>query len=278
MCEIEIPIHEANAFSFYTTYRPLPQWSFTDVASPEPTRTDTYYIDICPNLKLHGEHLPVEAVCIFSALSKFMGSYPIDWDNHLRGISERGYNMVHFTPLMMRGSSNSPYSIADQLVFDEAFFKEGEKDIANMIRRMQNEFNLLAMTDVVWHHTANNSPWLEEHPESGYNVDTAPHLKPALELDTALLQFGKELTQHGLPTTFNNEGDLLKVMEGVKEHVLSKVKLWEYYVVDVARDTKAIMEAWTSGQAKFVDGSFSEAGLRGLEYQCRSPLCFVRPL
>ncbi|RYN20313.1 Glycogen debranching enzyme [Alternaria arborescens] len=265
MCEIEIPIHEANAFSFYTTYRPLPQWSFTDVASPEPTRTDTYYIDICPNLKLHGEHLPVEAVCIFSALSKFMGSYPIDWDNHLRGISERGYNMVHFTPLMMRGSSNSPYSIADQLVFDEAFFKEGEKDIANMIRRMQNEFNLLAMTDVVWNHTANNSPWLEEHPESGYNIDTAPHLKPALELDTALLQFGKELTQHGLPTTFNNEGDLLKVMEGVKEHVLSKVKLWEYYVVDVARDTKAIMEAWTSGQAKFVDGSFSEAGLRGLD-------------
>ncbi|KAJ6193393.1 LOW QUALITY PROTEIN: glycogen debranching enzyme [Bipolaris maydis] len=219
----------SNAFSFYTTYTPLPEWSFTD-----PTRTDTYYIDICPSLELHGQHLPVEAVCIFSCLSKFMGNYPTDWDNHLRGISERGYNMIHFTPLMMRGDSNSPYSIYDQLTFDDAIFKNGEKDIADL---MHDKFNLLAMTDVVWNHTANNSKWLEEHPESGYNVDTAPHLP--------LLQFGKELKEHGLPTTF----------ESVKDH------LWQFYVVD------AIMQAWTSGQVNFVDASFSEAGPSGLDAQ-----------
>jgi hypothetical protein len=177
--------------------------------------------------------LPVEAVALFSTLSKFMGEYPTDWDNHLRGISERGYNMVHFTPLMMRGVSNSPYSIYDQLAFDKDVFKSGEEDIAQMIQKMQKEYNLLAMTDVVWNHTANNSKWLEEHPESGYNVDTAPHLRPALELDTALLQFSKELKDRGLPTTFNSEADLLKVMDGVKKHVLGQIKLWEFYVVHV---------------------------------------------
>merc|ERR1719337_602616 len=27
-----------------------------------------------------------------------MGEYPTQWDKHLNGIAERGYNMVHFTP------------------------------------------------------------------------------------------------------------------------------------------------------------------------------------
>ncbi|KAF2854583.1 glycoside hydrolase family 133 protein [Plenodomus tracheiphilus IPT5] len=263
--EIDVPIHEANAYSFYTTYTPLPQWSFTDVASPEPTRTPTYYIDVCPRLSLHGQQLPTEAVIVFSTLSKFMGSYPTDWDNHLRGISQRGYNMVHFTPLMIRGSSNSPYSIFDQLVFDDAVFPNGEKDVARMVEKMQTEHNLLAMTDVVWNHTANNSKWLEEHPEAGYNVDTAPWLCPALVLDTALLQFSKDLSKYGLPTTFQNEDDLLKVMDGVKAHVLSNCKLWEFYVVAVERDANAVLQAWIAGQAKFTEGSFSDAGLRGLD-------------
>lgn len=267
-----MPIYEANAFSFYTTYTPLPQWSFTDVAAPVPTRTPTYYIDVCPRLTLQGQQLPVESVIIFSCLSKFMGNYPTDWDNHLRGISQRGYNMVHFTPLMIRGDSNSPYSIYDQLHFDEAAFPNGEKDVTRMIEKMQNEFNMLAMTDVVWNHTANNSKWLEEHPESGYNVDTAPHLRPALDLDTALLEFSKALRTHGLPTKLSSVEDLLEIMEGVKTHVLKVVKLWEYYVVDVERDTKAIIEEWVAGQSKFLDDSFSEAGLRGLDAVKNWPL------
>lgn len=131
--EIDVPIYEANAYSFYTTYTPLPQWSFTDTATPEPTRTETYYIDVCPRLTLQGQQLPIEAVSLFSCLSKFMGTYPTDWDNHLQGISQRGYNMVHFTPLMIRGSSNSPYSIYDQLAFDDAVFPNGEQDVLSLI-------------------------------------------------------------------------------------------------------------------------------------------------
>ncbi|KAF1360210.1 glycogen debranching enzyme [Lizonia empirigonia] len=263
--EIDVPIYEANAYSFYTTYTPLPQWSFADVASPEPTRTSTYYIDVCPRLTLQGQQLPIEAVSLFSCLSKFMGKYPSDWDNHLRGISQRGYNMVHFTPLMIRGSSNSPYSIYDQLAFDSTIFPNGEKDIARMVKKMQSEYSLLSMTDVVWNHTANNSKWLEAHPEAGYNVDTAPWLQSALALDTALMKFGKELKARGLPTKFNSMEDLLKVMEVIKTTVLGNIKLWEFYVIDVEKSANAIIEKWIAGQAKFIDGSFSDAGLRGLE-------------
>lgn len=263
--EIDVAIHEANAYSFYTTYTPLPQWSFADVASPEPTRTSTYYIDVCPRLMLQGKQVPIEAVSLFSVLSKFMGEYPTDWDNHLQGISQRGYNMVHFTPLMIRGSSNSPYSIYDQLAFDSTVFPNGEEDVASMVKKMQSEYSLLSMTDVVWNHTANNSKWLEAHPEAGYNVDTAPWLESALVLDTALLSFSKELKARGLPTTFSNTEDLLKVMEVIKTTVMGEIKLWEFYVIDVEKNANAIAEKWIAGQAKFTDGSFSEAGLRGLD-------------
>ncbi|KAF2015749.1 glycoside hydrolase family 133 protein [Aaosphaeria arxii CBS 175.79] len=263
--EIDVPIHEANAYSFYTTYSPLPKWSFTDVTPTEPTRTPTYYIDVCPKLELGGERLPVEAVSVISILSKFMGSFPSEWENHLRGISQRGYNMVHFTPLSIRGASNSPYSIYDQLHFDKEAFPNGEEDVANMVKKMREEYNLLAMTDVVWNHTANNSKWLEEHPEAGYNVDTAPWLRAALDLDTALLQYSKDLKSLGLPTKLESTDDLLKIMEGVKTRVLAGCKLWEYYVLDVERDTEAIVQSWKSGQAEFPEDGFRKAGIRGLE-------------
>ncbi|KAF2175429.1 glycoside hydrolase family 133 protein [Zopfia rhizophila CBS 207.26] len=270
--EIDIAIYEAGAFAFYTTYNPLPEWSFTDGASTKPTRTPTYYIDVCPKLILQGQQIPVDSLIVFSILSKFMGKYPTDWDNHLRGISQRGYNMVHFTPLMIRGESNSPYSIYDQHQFDKASFPNGEKDVAQMVKKMGEELNMLAMTDVVWNHTANNSKWLQEHPEAGYNVDTAPWLRPALDLDTALLKYSKDLRVLGLPTNINSVDDLLKIMDGVKTRVLGGCKLWEYYVLDVERDTEAIVQSWVAGQATFPENGFGDGCVRGVDEVREWPL------
>ena len=177
-----------------------------------------------------------------------MGKYPDDWDKHLKGIGQRGYNMVHFTPLSERGISNSPYSIYDQLCFDHLCFPKGEEDVAKMVGVMENEYGLLSMIDVVWNHTANNSKWLEEHPESGYNIDTAPWLESALELDTALLDFGNKLENFGLPTKPHDVDDLLKIMTGIKLHVINQLKLWEYYAVDVNRDAQAAVESWAAGK------------------------------
>ena len=177
-----------------------------------------------------------------------MGKYPDDWDKHLKGIGQRGYNMVHFTPLSERGISNSPYSIYDQLSFDHLCFPKGEDDVAQMISIMENEHGLLGMVDVVWNHTANNSKWLEEHPESGYNIETAPWLESALELDTALLEFGNKLADFGLPIEPRNEDDLLQIMTGIKSHVINHLKLWEYYAVDVERDAQAAVDFWLAGR------------------------------
>ncbi|ORY09293.1 glucanotransferase domain of glycogen debranching enzyme-domain-containing protein [Clohesyomyces aquaticus] len=270
--EIDIPIYEANAYSFYTTYTPLSQWSFAETPESKPTHTPTYYIDVCPRLTLQGKQVPVDSIIVFSTLSKFMGSFPTDWDNHLRGISQRGYNMVHFTPLTIRGESNSPYSIYDQLQFDESSFPNGEKDVARMVKKMHEEFHMLAMTDVVWNHTANNSKWLQDHPEAGYSVETSPWLRPALDLDTALVKFGKDLRVLGLPTKLTTVEDLLKIMDGVKTRVLGGCKLWEYYVINVERDTEAIVAAWVAGEAEFPENGFEPQGMQGLDEVKEWPL------
>jgi glycogen debranching enzyme len=182
-----------------------------------------------------------------------MGEYPVAWENHLKGLSERGYNMVHFTPLMIRGASNSPYSIYDQHRFDTAYFPNGETDIASLITKMEKSYGLLAMTDVVLNHTAHNSKWLEEHPEAGYNVETAPWLESAYELDTALLKFSDDLHSLGLPTDINTVDELLRILDAIKSRVLGSIKLWEYYILDVERDCKDIVQAWKEGQVTFPD-------------------------
>lgn len=244
---IDVPVHLAGAFAFYTTYTPLPDFTSTSTAPPEPTRTETFYFDVSPKLTINGTVLPIDSLSIFSVISKLMGQYPKDWERHLRGIGQREYNMVHFTPLMQRGSSNSPYSMYDQLTFDPACFPKGEDDVAAMIKSMEKNHGLLGLTDVVWNHTANNSKWLEAHPEAGYNIETAPWLEVALELDNALLQYGTDLAKYGLPTELKTADDLQRVMDGLKPHCLDLVNIWEYYVVKVSRDAQAAVDAWLSG-------------------------------
>jgi glycogen debranching enzyme len=263
--EIDVPIYGAGAFAFYTTYTSLPDLSKLTTKPPEPTKTPLYYIDVSPRITLDGSKLPLAALSIFSLISKFLGKYPSHWQKHLRGIGERGYNMVHFTPLNHRGASNSPYSIYDQLSWDPECFPNGEKDIAELVDIMENQHGLLGLTDVVWNHTAHNSKWLQEHPEVGYNVSTAPWLESALMLDTALLKFGKDLAKLNFPTTIKNVDDLLKIMDGIKTYVIGGIRLWEYYVIDIERDADAIVDAWASGNISFPSGGFGGAGIGGLE-------------
>ena len=86
---------------------------------------------------------------------------------------------------------------------------------------MRSEWKVMSIVDVVLNHTANNSPWLWDHPECSYNLDNSPHLKPAFLLDCALWHFTCQVadglwTADGLPAAVNCEyhihriGDILR--------------------------------------------------------------------
>lgn len=206
--------------------------------------TKKFYFIVSAGLNLDGKPLSLNSLSIETVISKWMG--PLDtWKKKLSYVKSKGYNMVHFTPLNERGSSNSPYSIYDQLTFDKSLFKNGVKDISELVTYMEHELQLLSLTDVVYNHTAHNSEWLRYHPEAGYSIETAPHLKPALELDDALLDFSNNLKSLGYPTKLDSIDDLTKIMNGIKNEVIPKLNLWQYYVVDVKSTIEELLSVWS---------------------------------
>jgi len=193
------------------------------------------------------------------------------WAPFLEVFAGKGYNMIHFTPLNHRGDSNSPYSIYNQLAFAPDLFDEGvtieqqHTQISDLTTTMEKDYGLLALTDVVWNHTAENSDWLQDHPEAGYNLHNSPHLTAAYQLDTALLEFSSNLRHLGYPTLINSVDDLLKIMEGIKTHVLGGLRLWEFYILDPIPHATAILNRWKSMDYKryvFSDVDFSNMSLK----------------
>lgn len=120
----------------------------------------------------------MDGLSILTYVNKWMGPLA-NWREYFAEASERGYNMIHYPPLQHRGESNSPYSIADQLKYDPRMFTDSAEDktaldgdggkakLEEILKMGREEFGLLSLTDVVLNHTANNTPWLAEHPEAG---------------------------------------------------------------------------------------------------------------
>ncbi len=119
-------------------------------------------------------NLPMDGLSILTLVSKWMGTIN-EWREHLAEASERGYNMIHWTPLQERGESSSPYSIRNQMVYEPAMFESkadlgkdgGKTKMEEVLKMAKEEYGLLNLTDVVLNHTANDSPWLRDHPEAG---------------------------------------------------------------------------------------------------------------
>lgn len=187
---INLPISHAGAFVYWVEY---------DGPSSKRIIGREGYINVDPILRVksrsqilspsakplpapHGGRIlkseltiPLDGLVILTVVSKWMG--PIhEWTQHFREASQRGYNMLHYTPLQQRGSSGSPYSIADQLAFDRQLIDGSIKGnvtlhvqeaVKEVLRIARDDYGLLSMTDVVLNHTAHNSPWLLEHPEAG---------------------------------------------------------------------------------------------------------------
>ncbi|KAI0225318.1 bifunctional 4-alpha-glucanotransferase/amylo-alpha-1,6-glucosidase [Massospora cicadina] len=203
----------------------------------------TGYFIVDPALEVKGKPLPLDSINLLSVVPKWLG--PIrQWQPHLEAAAKLQYNLVHFVPLQQRGASGSPYSIFDQRQLSEDLFDEGDPyhRLADTLRTMRQTHGLLGMMDMVWNHTSFDSRWLWDHPEAGYNLENSPHLRPAFELDSAILALSSQLSDHPAGK-IETELDIESVMRIFQDTTLPSLKLYQYYVIDVQAGVASLREA-----------------------------------
>lgn len=78
----------------------------------------------------------------------------------------------------------------------------------------------------------------------GYNLQNSPHLVPAYELDTALLELSANLEKYNnLPCRIESVHDVDLVMKHIESTLFPELKLWEYKVLDADLQKKRFREA-----------------------------------
>ncbi|XP_007422039.1 glycogen debranching enzyme isoform X1 [Python bivittatus] len=218
------------------------------------------YLVVDPILRVGADNhvLPLDCITLQTFLAKCLGPFD-EWEDRLKVAKESGYNMIHLTPVQKLGLSRSCYSLADQLEINPDFSTSSKKcswnELGKLVEKMKNEWNMLCITDVVYNHTAANSEWLTQHPECGYNLVNSPHLKPAWLLDRALWHFtckvaGDKYSDKGMPPLIENDEHLNCIRKIIWEDIFPKIKLWEFFQVDVNKVVQQFKTLLTKGSSK----------------------------
>ncbi|KAK6188701.1 hypothetical protein SNE40_004828 [Patella caerulea] len=228
----EIHINCAGSFNFF----------FTIDGSEDhrnPNGSGCFLVEPTLSVGSNDKEITLDCIQSQSVITKLLG--PInEWKGRLRVAMETGYNLIHFTPVQELGISNSAYSIRNQLRLNPLYYEKGKQnsldDVEDIIRMMKKEWQVLSLTDLVYNHTAKDSPWILEHPDSVYNLDNSPHLKPAYLIDRIFHHFSLQVADgkweaKGVPSKIDNESQL-KVMKGILlTDVFPQFNLHEFYTV-----------------------------------------------
>jgi glycogen debranching enzyme len=247
---IELDISNAGTFRFYVTFG-------SDKDRQTCKKPGKFVVD--PRLTFHktasASLLALDGITILTIIPKWMPTVDL-WMPFFQQFAETGllfhltlgYNMVHFAPVNKRGVSNSPYSIKNQLSISDDLFpsviseKEKDKQLQGLIECIHKEFHIFSVTDIVWNHTSCDSEWLQDHPEAGYNLKNSPHLRPAYELDEAMLEYSASLEHDHINP--KSQAELDKVIGDFRNGSFASLKLYEFYVLDVKDQTTQFSKAW----------------------------------
>lgn len=120
---------------------------------------------------------------VYSYIPKQSGTIE-DWITDLPRLKNMGINTVHLLPITRTGKSQSPYSAADLFNIDESFmikkkFSSDQKAGTDEIVKSENEgirlfkkyvhalkkHGIRLCVDLVFNHTASDSPLINRHPE-----------------------------------------------------------------------------------------------------------------
>ena len=102
---------------------------------------------------------------------------------------------------------------------------------------MAKEWRIFSITDLVYNHVANDCALLQNHPEAAYNLINSPHLRPAVLLDSILMQFTRDvndgkLVSRGIPAQIK-EYHLQIIRQYFIDDLFPQYRFPEYYICDI---------------------------------------------
>jgi glycogen debranching enzyme len=198
------------------------------------------------------ESVPLAAVSVQTLVTKCLGTVD-EWDAHFETARRCGYNAVHLTPVQPLGISDSAYCLFEQLDVSQKLFAPGTRGaetadgrirlLHDALGKLKRKHGQTLNGDVVLPHSAANSGWLATQPDAAYSLTACPYLMQAFVLDCGLQQFSAELAdgKHGSPR-ISSEGDITRILEAFKEAFVPKMKLWEFYVLNIDREMAVFAE------------------------------------
>lgn len=150
------------------------------------------------------------------------------------------------------GASNSSYSLSEQLKVNPLFNHEDGKatsfqDIERLMSKIRKEWKMTSICDIVLNHTANESKWLEEHPETTYNCLNCPYMRPAYLIDAALHQFAMDVANglyedRGIPPVVTTEDHLQAIRHYLHTETFAKAKIYELYTSDIDKYVQEFLD------------------------------------
>jgi glycogen debranching enzyme len=205
--------------------------------------TNEIYIIVEPTIEIGTKKIGLDSMQQQTILSKSLGKID-EWEFYFKEAEALKYNFVHFTPIQSLGRSESLYCIRDNNEINDDFFKtklsneQKLKMIHTKICEFREKYGIASMVDIVLNHTASNSEWLRENPQSGFNLENSPHLCCAYEIDKLLLNYSyrfadRKVTARCAPY-INNENDLNELMTEVSQEIY-KLNFEEFFLIGIER-------------------------------------------
>lgn len=113
-------------------------------------------------------------------------------------------------------------------------------DVEKVIKKLRTEWGIASICDIVLNHTANESEWIQEHPEATYSCLSMPHLRPAFLLDAVLDKVSADaasglLESVGVPRIVETDEHIQAIRHQIHTVYLPQVKLYEFYQCDVEK-------------------------------------------
>ena len=239
----DIKLERTGAIQFFFLYNEL--------STNNEKSTLPFYITVLPKVVIQGREIKLDDIQLQTILSKSLGKIN-EFEKYFKEASKLKYNFVHFTPIQQLGISESLYCLRDNTKINNIFFDNNnlsEEDKKKLMKEQLDKgrdiYGIGSLVDIVLNHASDNSEWLRDHPECGYNLENTPWLNCAYAFDCVLQDYSNSFcdckTSRRCQPYTNNETDLNEIM-GDLWNIVNRANLHDFFMMNIELNKRLLSD------------------------------------